>query len=198
VTDRGDSFSHTIQPTASTRQERLTMTTDEIALGRFARALINRKVRKLAGYWLFPDMDEADLTQELTLRLLAGLRRFDPSHPPNAYVATILERAADMLVRSRLAAKRDRIPTSLNAEGAAEPSDPFAKGEAEQADRDIDVAEALAALPPEMRSLAELLMRSQNVSEAARRQGVARSSLVRQVERLRKHLEDGGLEVYLP
>jgi RNA polymerase sigma factor (sigma-70 family) len=175
------------------------MTAHEIALGRFARALINRKVRKLAGYRLFPDMDEADLAQELTLRLLARLRRFDPSHPhPNAFVATVLERAADMLVRSRLAAKRDRIPGSLDAEDACEPSDPFSEAEEGDRDRDIDVAETLAALSPEMRALAELLMRSKNVSEAARRQGVTRSSLVRQVERLRKHLEDGGLEVYLP
>ncbi len=63
-------------------------------------------------------------------------------------------------------------------------------------DRTLDVAEILAALPPDLRDLAERLQ-TRSVSEAARDKKLARTSLQRHVDRLRRCFEDAGLKIYL-
>jgi DNA-directed RNA polymerase specialized sigma24 family protein len=174
------------------------MTRDEIATSTFARSLINRKARKLVRKNLFPELGAEDLAQELTTRLLGALAGYDRGRPFEAFVVGVVERAAAELVRHRLAAKRNVKPGSLDAGNRIDgPPDPLAGDRQQEIDLDLDMATAIAALAPELRAAAEALMHSRDVSAAARKRGLARSSFQRHVERLRRELANSGLEVYL-
>ncbi len=171
---------------------------DKLVLDCFARSLIRRKVRLLVGRAGFTDQDREDLEQELILRLLQSLHLFDPNQAHrNVFVTTVIERAVARIVRERLAKKRDGgVVRSLDhahekAGDSTEPADPRRSHE-EEIDLATDLAEVLARLPADLRALAERL-KSRSLSQAARELGLPRSTLQRQVERLRRCFEDAGL-----
>jgi RNA polymerase sigma-70 factor (ECF subfamily) len=175
---------------------------EKIVFDRFAQGIIRRKVRQLVGRAGFTKQDREDLYQELVLRLLQSLELFDPdqSHP-NVFITTVIERAVAMILRERRAKKRDGgVMSSLHhgqtKEGnAAEPIDPRPSAQ-DGFDLASDLAEVLARLPDDLRALAERL-KSQSVSQAARDLGMPRTTLQRQVQRLRQCFEDAGLRIYL-
>jgi len=76
-----------------------------------------------------------------------------------------------------------------------EPIDPRPSGQ-DAFDLASDLTEALAKLPDDLSALAERL-KTQSLSQAARDLGVPRSTLQRQVQRLRQCFEDAGLRIYL-
>jgi RNA polymerase sigma-70 factor (ECF subfamily) len=174
---------------------------DKIVLDRFARGIIRRKVQLLVGRAGFTKQDRQDLEQELVLRLLQSLDLFDPEQAhPNVFITTVIERAVAMILRQRRAKKRHGGVQSLdqgreNAGDSSEPIDPRPT-EQEALDLATDLAEVLAKLPDDLRALAERL-KSQSLSQAARDLGVPRSTLQRQVQRLRRCFEDAGLRIYL-
>jgi RNA polymerase sigma-70 factor (ECF subfamily) len=175
---------------------------DKIVFDRFAQGIIRRKVRQLVGRAGFTKQDRQDLYQELVLRLLQSLELFDPdqSHP-NVFITTVIERAVAMILRERRAKKRNGGTVQFldhardNAGDSTEPVDPR-RSQEEQIDLATDLAEALAKLPDDLRDLAERL-KSQSVSQAARDLGMPRTTLQRQVQRLRQCFEDAGLRIYL-
>ena len=69
-------------------------------------------------------------------------------------------------------------------------------GGSERADLALDLDGVLAALPAELRDLA-VRLREQTVSQAARAMNVPRTTLLRQVERLRQCCEDASLRIDL-
>jgi RNA polymerase sigma-70 factor (ECF subfamily) len=175
---------------------------EENVLDRFARGIIRRKVRLLVGRAGFTRQDRDDLEQELVLRLLQSLDLFDPEQAhPNVFITTVIERAVAMILRERRAKKRDSgVVRSLDQAKAkdgssAEPADPRGGGQ-DRFDLASDLAEVFARLPEELRDLAERL-KSQSLSQAARDLGVPRTTLQRQVQRLRQSFEDAGLRIYL-
>lgn len=175
---------------------------DKIVLDRFAQGIIRRKVRLLVSRAGFTKQDRQDLEQELVLRLLQSLDLFDPEQAhPNVFITTVIERAVAMILRERRAKKRDSgVVRSFDQAKAkdgstAEPADPRGDNQ-ERYDLASDLAEVLAQLPDDLRALAERL-KGQSVSQAARELGVPRTTLQRQVERLRKTFEDAGLRIYL-
>jgi RNA polymerase sigma factor (sigma-70 family) len=150
----------------------------------------------------FTSQDREDLEQELILRLLQSLHLFDPGQAHrNVFVTTVIERAVAMILRERLAKKRDSGVVRSFDQGqtkagtSPEPVDPRPSDQ-EAFDLASDLAEVLARLPDDLRALAERL-KSQSVSQAARDLGVPRTTLQRRVERLRKTFEDAGLRIYL-
>jgi RNA polymerase sigma-70 factor (ECF subfamily) len=174
---------------------------NEIVLQAFARCIIRRKARLLVGRAGFTAQDVQDIEQELLLRLLKSLDRFDPGQAHvNVFIATVVERSVAMLLRGRRARKRDAAVHSLDAQGAdggpAEPPDhrDGSRG-AERFDLASDLAEVLRVLPEGLRHLAERL-KVQTVSQAARDLKIPRTTLLRQVGRLRRYFEDGGLRIY--
>jgi RNA polymerase sigma-70 factor (ECF subfamily) len=175
---------------------------DKIVLQSFARSIVRRKARLLVGRAGFTAQDVRDLEQELLLRLLKSLPRFDPEQAHvNVFVTTVVERSVAMLLRERRAKKRAAAVRSLDAlaadGGPAEPPDHRDGGrDAERSDLAYDLAEVLSALPAGLRDLAERL-KERTVSQAARDLNVPRTTLLRQVERLRRCFEDAGLRIYL-
>jgi len=175
---------------------------DKIVLDRFAQGIIRRKVQLLVSRAGFTKQDRQDLEQELVLRLLQSLEMFDPEQAhPNVFITTVIERAVAMILRKRRAKKRDGgVVCSLDQrqtkEGKSpEPIDPRPSDQ-DTFDLASDLAEVLARLPDDLRALAERL-KSQSLSQAARDLGVPRSTLQRQVQRLRRCFEDAGLRIYL-
>lgn len=175
---------------------------EKVVLDKFTKGIIRRKIKQLVGRAGFTKQDREDLEQELLLRLLQSLHLFDPEQAHrNVFVTTVIERAYAMIVRERLAKKRNGgAIRSLDharekAGDATEPVDPKSSHE-EQVDLATDLAEVLAKLPHDLRALAEQL-KTQSLSQAARDLGVPRSTLQRQVQRLRRCFEDAGLRIYL-
>jgi RNA polymerase sigma factor (sigma-70 family) len=176
---------------------------ENVVLQGFARSLIRRKAQQLVGYSAFRAEAVEDIEQELTLRLLRSLHRFDAEKAHvNVWTTAVVDRQAALLLRKRRAKKRDAgAIRSLDA--------PTADGEPTEVrchrgtDRDVeqfalrnDVAEVLAQMPAEDRDLAERLM-EKTVPEVARDLNVPRSTLQRNVERLRRRFEDASMRDYL-
>jgi DNA-directed RNA polymerase specialized sigma24 family protein len=174
-----------------------------IVLRGFARSIIRRKARFLVRCDGFTARDLPDVEQELRLRLLQSLPQYDPAQGHiNVFITTVVERSVAMLVRERWAKKRNSTGIeSLDAGPAGNdtttdvPDRPGAGGP-ERFDLALDLDGVLTALPAELRDLA-LRLREQTVSQAARAMNVPRTTLLRQVERLRQCCEDAGLRIYL-
>jgi RNA polymerase sigma factor (sigma-70 family) len=177
---------------------------NKIVLQGFARSIIRRKARLIARCDGFTARDLRDIEQELFLRLLQGLAQFDPEQGHiNVFITTVVERSVAMLLRERWAKKRDTTgirsldTPAADGGGATDLPDLRDGGrDAERFDLAHDLAEVLAGLPAELRDLAERL-KVQTVSQAARDLNVPRTTLLRQVERLRRCFEDAGLRIYL-
>ncbi|GIW56165.1 MAG: hypothetical protein KatS3mg082_2569 [Nitrospiraceae bacterium] len=175
---------------------------DKIVFDKFIRGIIRRKIKQLVGRAGFTRQDREDLEQEMLLRLLQSLHLFDPDKAhQNVFITTVIERAVAMILRERLAKKRNgaavqSLDQATDSAGeSAEPVDPHRSHE-QQVDLATDLAEVLAKLPHDLRALAERL-KHQSLSQVARDLGVSRSTLQRQVQRLRECFEDGGLRIYL-
>jgi len=156
----------------------------------FARGLIRREARLLRAASADAIWGFEDLEQELRLRLLQALDRYDPGRGSSeAFVAVVLGRAAAGIRRDRGRFKRTRRAV---APGAAEPTESVDSLDEAARDLRIDLLRAVGTLPDDLLLLAgQLLLRS--LAEVARAQGVPRSSLVRRLERIRRHFEAAGV-----
>ncbi len=161
------------------------------------RALVASQARQLAHRFEFLRQDRDDLEQELLLRLVRALPKFDARRGARkAFAQTVVARAAASLIRDRQVPQRHpRCTRPLAAPGTV--LDPDSEDRTEAAvDPSLDVAAVLADLPAAERRLAEHLQEG-NVTEAARRLGLARSTVVCRVRRLRERFERAGLAPYL-
>src|SRR5262249_34879395 len=136
------------------------------------------KVRQFVGRAGFTNQDVHELEQELLLRLMDGLRNYNADRTPhlNVFITTVVERAFVVILRDRRAKKRDvnknrsihallaRADRTDSAEGIP---DPASRSDVEWFELTDDVSGVLAALPDDLRVLAERLKR-QSVSEVAR------------------------------
>ena len=174
-----------------------------LALNEFTTSLIHRKVRRLVHCRGFGAADREDLEQELWVRVWEASARFDPqrSHP-NAYVSTVVERAAATLARDQKAVKRGNymarrplaVPTVRddNHERAAEH---LASTPSHEAVCDLvsDVAGVLMHLPEELREVASRLGNDSKRS-IARSLGISRRLLNRRIDALRDYFIAAGLD----
>lgn len=83
---------------------------------RFTRGIIRRKVKQLIGRAGFTRQDHEDLEQDLFVRVLQSLPRFNPdvAHR-NKFITTVVERYVANILRNKQAEKRDhRGVASLN------------------------------------------------------------------------------------
>jgi RNA polymerase sigma factor (sigma-70 family) len=175
---------------------------DQVVTDRFVLSIVRRKARLIVRCFADEGEDVRDVEQELFLRLLQNLRDFDSKKGAlNAFISVVVERLSGMLIRERRAKKR--TPTGKRSLGAPcdggavfDPPGLHAEQHKEVVDRALDVAELLAALPPDLRDLAERLQ-TRTVSEVARDRNVPRTSLQRHIERLKRCIEVAGLNIYL-
>lgn len=174
-----------------------------IVLRGFARSIIRRKARFLVRCDGFTVRDLPEVEQELRLRLLQSLPQYDPAQGHiNVFITTVVERSVAMLLRERWAKKRNSAGIesldvgSAGNEAATDVPDRHTASAPERFDLALDLDGVLTALPAELRALA-VRLQEQTVSQAARAMNVPRTTLLRQVERLRQCCEDAGLRIYL-
>jgi RNA polymerase sigma-70 factor (ECF subfamily) len=171
----------------------------------YAVRLIRWKARQLAGTAGFTESDREDIEQELTLDFLKRLPHHDPARSTlEAFAAGVVDHKVASIIERRQAQKRDwrRVGPSLNDavhagdDGARELGDSIPAADGPDADLAIDLAEALAALPPELRDLCERLSRW-TVTEVARQEGVSRRTIHRRMAEIRRRFVESGLEPLL-
>jgi DNA-directed RNA polymerase specialized sigma24 family protein len=154
-------------------------------------AIIRNKAFRMIGLAGLRPQDRADVEQELTFELLTRRDRFDPARGTwPAFARRLVERFGDNLVRFRRAAKRDGGPHAPLPDEVPAPGGGGADG------RTLDVAAALAMLPPGLRAVAELVMGG-SVTDAAEALGVSRSTVYARLRELRGRTEFAVLEDYL-
>jgi RNA polymerase sigma-70 factor (ECF subfamily) len=188
----------------------------EPQLGRFEFGIVKRKVRQIIGRAGFTKQDRQDLEQELIARLLHSLRSFDPKQAHRkAFVTAVVERDVANILRDKQAEKRDHrrigslhVMIEVTEEGPTELADTIGDREfnarrcrdprsaEDLAQLASDLAEVVAALPDELRDLAERL-KTESISAIAREVGVPRTTLNDTVRRLRQRFEQAGLRDYL-
>ncbi len=177
-------------------------------LSDYARTLIRVKARQLVRRPEFTVCEAEDLEQELTLRILVQLDRFDPTRSSiNTFFARVVNSAVAMLIRERGRIKRnggegvqiESLEKMVElADGSPAPlwatisdqdahrrhqSRPLTEEEATQLRMDIE--SVLKQLPPELRRICEQLMdgsqtNSRQASQLSRRKYQAAMSLIRE------------------
>jgi DNA-directed RNA polymerase specialized sigma24 family protein len=173
-----------------------------------ARQIIARTGRTLE--------DPRDLEQEIWLRLVPRLPRYDPTQgKPGAFIRVVGQRIALNLIRERCAQKRDRggeqsldvaVPThdgslaNLGQDLSQEDHD-RRLGKKSRTDQELcqlllDLEEQLAQMPPLRRELAELL-KQVSLSAAARKLGRSVGKMRISVSLILRHFEEVGLRDYL-
>ena len=187
-------------------------------LNGYAREVIRHKARQLIGKYGFTRDDYEDLQQEMTLDLLRRLGKYDPEKAGlTTFVARVVDRRISTLIRHQKQEKRDYRcqACSLNAPVENGTGEAFNMDEilsqddfdqqvgrhdgpqSERLDLRLDLSQAMAELPDDLRQLA-VRLQTKTVAEIARELGVPRSSLYdKGISRLRKLFEDKGLREYL-
>lgn len=163
-------------------------------LDRFAWGIIRRKAREIVRRSGLAGQDHDDLVQELALRLLQSLPTFDPNKAHfKTFVTTVVERSAAKVLRHHKAQKRSHgsvasLEQLIEDNGEEEPAElAVDRQRQQQLDLHLDVQELLAGLPADLQDLAGRLQ-EQTLTEIAREGRVARSTLQRRRDKLRRCL----------
>jgi RNA polymerase sigma factor (sigma-70 family) len=196
-------------PGCSLRSQEVAMSAQpQDVLSDYARTLIRVKARQLVRRPEFTVCEAEDLEQELTLRILVQLNRFDPNRSSiSTFFARVVNSSVAMLIRERGRIKRNGAEgvqiESLEkmveqADGSPAPlwatiSDQDAHrrhqsrplSDAESLQLRLDIASVLEQLSPELRSICEQLMdggqaNGRRNSQLSRRKYQAAMSLIRE------------------
>jgi RNA polymerase sigma factor (sigma-70 family) len=177
--------------------------------------LVRKTVRSLLRSPAFSAADREDLEQELTLEVLRRLPRFDPQRGRReSFLARVVESRARTLLRRRSAPCRDwrrrasldeltkdqdgrrvEVWRTLDADLCRARRGIGVEDGAEGIDLRIDVATAMASLPPDLRRLCAALIRG-SARDASRSSGTPRGAVRGKVARIRAHFERCGLGDY--
>ena len=187
-------------------------------LSEYAMELVHHKARQIVGKGGFRSQDVPDIKQELALDLLERLPKYDPEKATNnTFVARLVEHKISKMIRDRKRERRDRareecsihdevndedgvrveLGTTVSEDEQYLRTGKYDRTVEERRDMAMDVAAALADLPPDLREVAEALS-TLSVTEACRKLGFTRAWLYKEpLPRLRKALEERGLGGYL-
>lgn len=178
------------------------------------RKLISYKVQKFqraAGR----QVEHADLEQDLAVKVLERLNKFDPTRASfKTFVSRVLDTALVDLERQRLAQKRQSAtaPISIDAPAGNDPENASlsqsltddqryvsvtgaVRSSVDLADLRQDLRQILSEMPSHQSSLCELLMEL-TFTEAAQELGVHRGTLHRQWQAVMAAYEDHSLKQY--
>jgi RNA polymerase sigma-70 factor (ECF subfamily) len=172
---------------------------------------------RLAGRYGFSLSDRDDIRQELLLDCFVRLRRFNSAKASRrTFLYRLVRHRVATLLESQSAACRDYrlCGESLNGPARFDINASILLGDTvstddydarlgrnalsswERAELRIDVAAAIAILPPEMAAIARLLT-SIGVVETAHQLGIPRATLYRRIADIRTAFEHTGLGLYV-
>lgn len=152
-------------------------------LGPVVRALVKAKARRMIGRAGLTTQDRPDLEQELIVKLIEGLGKYDEARGTwPAFARTVIGRAGANVLRHRTAACRDGAreqPLAADVpapEPVEVPTDPAA------------VRAAVEQLTGELRTAAEVLLAGPGtIAAVAHALGVSRDTARARVRALRTH-----------
>lgn len=183
----------------------------------YAARLIRYKAKHLVGHAGFSQHELQDLEQELVLDLLKRLPNFNPQKAKlQTFIARIVEHRIATIIEEREASKRDWRSCSSSLNDAITTEDDkscerleiydmdeylrqmgrLERPAGERLDLSIDLADALARLPEDLRILCERLQ-DESVSDISRNTGIPRGTLYDKINRIRRLFEDAGLREYV-
>ncbi len=171
------------------------------------RTLIRWKVRRIAHRLGLKEHDQEDLAQDLHVRVLQALSKFDPARVgpagPVGFVEKVLNNALANFRRDHHAEQRPGSPRSIDTTTAGGP-EPLSQSLTQEAydarrryrsadperakDLALDITEPMARLAPSDQELIHQVKTS-TISEAARLLGIPRSTLRSKLNRLRTPFE---------
>ena len=176
----------------------------------FSTAVIKRAAMRLKRFAEFRDSQRCDLQQELWLRLIRQAPLFDRKRAHwNAFVTTVVNRAARLMLRDQRALKRGKSNASWCVEsGTQRTPDPseFTQGNGTRRtgqdfcspidvlERAADLAAAIAALPIDLQRIA-LELGHKSKWQVAREMDIPRTTLNDRVRFLRRTLEELGFDI---
>ncbi|QDU76925.1 RNA polymerase sigma factor RpoE [Bremerella volcania] len=183
---------------------------------RFTRGIIRRKVKQLMGRAGFTQQDREDLEQDLFVRVLQSLPKFDPDQAHrNKFITTVVERYVANILRNKRAAKRDHqgrislnVMIEITEEGPTELAQTIGerehdarlgrhrRGEDELVQLAVDVADVMSTLPDSWQTLLEL-RKTLTMQAIADEMGVPRTTLNDWMRRIRQRFEKAGMRDYL-
>lgn len=167
--------------------------------------LAGRKARQIMGKAGLRPSDIEDVRQHLLMYVVEHLGAYDSRRgPPEVYVAMLITTAVAMLLRHRRTMKHGggRPPESLEViDGSHDPDvEPISTrvggrrlgrelcDPEDSVDTRMDLAEAMASLPLDLRALACLLVQGQTEASVARLYGRSRRQVHYDVEAIREQL----------
>lgn len=159
------------------------------------RAIAHGQACRLTGRGRL-DEDGLDLRSELVLAALQRWPRFEPERGrPLAFIAIVMSNAGASILRSQNAAKRGGRTTTVSVgefphEQVCSPLSGRRRDEFSQADIELDVAEAVECLPPNLAATCREFL-------DAATDGRRRPSLGSAESALREHFESRGLKEYV-
>lgn len=160
--------------------------------------IIKHKVRKLIGRYGFNASDEPDLQQELAMHVSTRMARHDPARGARStFVDRIVRNKIANILENRMALKRGGRKRQLALD--AVPEGVLLDGDTDAAavDLGMDVRNAVAGLPPDLRRVATEL-EGNSPSEAARNLGLTRGQMRQRMDAIRRHMEEAGLAKQTP
>lgn len=160
--------------------------------------IIRHKVRTLIGRHGFTTSDEPDLQQELAMHVSIRIARHDPSRAARStFVDRIVRNKIANILENRMALKRGGRKRQLALD--AVPEGVLLDGDTDAAavDLGMDVRNAVAGLPPDLRRVATEL-EGNSPSEAARNLGLTRGQMRQRMDAIRRHMEEAGLAKQTP
>ena len=183
---------------------------------RFTRGIIRRKINQLVRRSGFSQQERDDLEQDLLVRVLQSLPKFNPDQAHrNKFITTVVERYVANILRDRSAGKRDRrgrISLNVMIDGGEEgPTELLQtigdreldarlgrdrREEDELTQLAIDMAEVISTLPDSWQTLLEL-RKSRTMQQVADEMGVPRTTLNDWMRRIRQRFENAGMQDYL-
>jgi len=153
----------------------------------YARDLIRHKARRMVRHGVVPARDEEDARQDLSLRVVQRLPRFDPARAAMAtFLSNVVASGSTSMIRHRHAAKRAGRRRGLEEKHLLH--DPWPGIEAR-----LDMEQMLTLTHPAARPVADRLMEGQtNVVGIGRECGLSRQQVRSQIQGLRRQF--GGPE----
>lgn len=149
--------------------------------------IIRHKVMKLVGRCGITRSDQPDLRQELAFHVSMQMSRFDPSRGTRrTYVNRISQNKILNILEQRRARKRGSGKSIMAIDEETEEMVPDPHGDGDSVDMTLDVATAIASLPPDLRHLATCLM-TESPAEAGRTLGLTRGQVRHRIGLIGQH-----------
>ena len=175
-------------------------------IGSFALNLIKSKARKLIGNYGFTWSDFENLQQDMIVDLLERLPKFNPERSPrNAFITLVVSNKVAEIIKERMSPSRKHVRGEVSIHAPLQQDDRPGKladvisdpsPSSERSDLAMELEQALAGLPVDLRSLWNLRVQGLSLTEISLQTGTPRPTLYDRWGRLREHFERAGLDKY--